>query len=49
MSLPQATKEISPHPAKNAVTSPTDKAALQTDVDHKATAFYFLFSPLPYG
>lgn len=37
MSLPLATKEISAHPGKNAVTSPTDKVAMQADIDRKAS------------
>ena len=39
MSLPQATKEISAHPGKNTVTSPTVKADLQADVDRKVRPF----------
>ncbi|KAF8301114.1 hypothetical protein DL93DRAFT_2122133 [Clavulina sp. PMI_390] len=35
MSLPLATKEISNSPGKNAVTSPTDKAVMQADIDRK--------------
>jgi hypothetical protein len=47
MSLPQAVKEISSHPGKNTVTSPTVKADLQEDVDRKArqTDSRFLFQP----
>ncbi|KAG8824097.1 hypothetical protein FRC19_002552 [Serendipita sp. 401] len=35
MSLPPATKTISSSPGKNAVTDPTDKAALEKDIDRK--------------
>lgn len=42
MSLPLATKEISHHPGKNAVTSPTDKAAMQADVDRKVRLIFYL-------
>lgn len=43
MSLPLATKEISAHPGKNAVTSPTDKVAMQADIDRKASLPISLF------
>lgn len=35
MSLPTATKEVTSSPGKNAVTNPTDKVALEKDVDRK--------------
>jgi hypothetical protein len=35
MSLPEAHKEISAHPGKMSVTSPTDKAVMEADVDRK--------------
>lgn len=46
MSLPQASKEISHNPGKNSVTAPTDKAAMQADVDRKVCFVTFFFSGL---
>ena len=47
MSLPQATKEISEHPGKLSVTSPTDKVAMQADVDRKVRLSLFSFTMTP--
>lgn len=44
MSLPQASKEISHNPGKNSVTAPTDKAAMQADVDRKVRFSFSSFS-----
>jgi hypothetical protein len=38
MSLPPATKSIVSSPGKNAVTDPTDKVALEKDIDRKVTS-----------
>ncbi|QRV89055.1 hypothetical protein RhiJN_17073 [Ceratobasidium sp. AG-Ba] len=35
MSLPKATQDVSAHPGANSVTSPTDPATMQADVDRK--------------
>lgn len=44
MSLPTATKDVSSNPGKTAVTDPTDRVALEKDVDRKVKHPYFLLN-----